>query len=151
MKYPARKFISILMILLIAGILNTTVEAQDSARVSVILVEASNSEGGVDSSLRPYASTLKRIFPFSTYKQVSRGAIRVKVPGDGSTGLPGGQKLSLKALEGGRGGLMAELSWTRSGKSLLRTRVQLRGNNPAVLAGPRTSGGATQILILRLE
>lgn len=145
------KFTLIIGILLFAGLPNTQLHAQESARVEVILVEASNGQGGVDSSLKPYASTLQRMFRFNTYKQVSRGGIKVSVPGEGSTGLPGGQKLSLKALEGGRGGLMAELSWTRGGKSLLRTRIQLRGGNPAVLGGPRTSSGATQLLILILE
>ena len=46
---------------------------------------------------------------------------------------------------------MAELSWTRGSKSLLRTTIQLRRDNPAVLGGPRTSSGATQLLILKLE
>ena len=150
MKNPARKFILTGLILLMAGFLNTPLQAQESARVSVILVEASNGSGGVDGSLKPHAATLQRMFRFSTYKQVSRGSIRVNVPGEGSTGLPGGQQLSLKAMEGG-GGLVAELDWTRGGKSLLRTRIQLRGSNPAVLGGPRTSGGATQLLILKLE
>lgn len=151
MKYPALKMIPAIVILLMAGFPATTLLGQENARVSVILVEASNGEGGVDGSLRQYASTLQRMFRFSSYKQASRSSIRVKVPGEGATGLPGGQQLSLKAIEGGGGGMVAEINWTRGGKSLLRTRVQLRGSNPTVLGGPRTSGGATQLLILELE
>ena len=140
-----------MLVLLMAGFITVPLQAQGDARVSVILVEASNDGGGVDGSLRPYASTLQRMFRFNTYKQASRGTVRLSVPGEGGTGLPGGQNLSLKAIEGGGGGLVAEVNWTRGGKSLLRTRIQLKGSNPAVLGGPRTDSGATQLLILRLE
>jgi len=151
MKNPALKFILSGAILLLSGLLNTSLLAQESARVSVILVEASNNQGGVDSSLREYASTLQRMFRFGTYKQVSRSGINVRIPGEGTTGLPGGQQVSLKAVEGNGSMLVAEINWTRGNKSLLRTRIQLRGDNPAVLGGPRTSEGATQLLILRLD
>ena len=151
MKNPARILLITSIFLLMTCFIGAPLHAQDNARVSVILVEASNDGGGVDGSLQPYASTLQRMFRFNTYKQASRGSVRLSVPGEGGTGLPGGQNLSLKALEGGGGSLVAEVNWTRGGKSLLRTRLQLRGSNPAVLGGPRTGGGATQLLILRLE
>ncbi len=151
MKNPALKLLLAGVFLLMAGVINSSLYAQGNARVSVILVEASNDGGGVDSSLRPYASTLQRMFRFNTYKQASRGSVRVTVPGEGGTALPGGQQLTLKALEGSGGRLVAEVNWTRGGKSLLRTRIQLRGNNPAVLGGPRSGSGATQLLILRLD
>jgi hypothetical protein len=135
----------------LAGLWATPMQAAgDSARVSVILVEAGNGEGGVDGALRPYASTLQRLFRFQSYKQLSKGSIRLNVPGEGSTGLAGGQSLTLKADEGGRG-LMAELTWQRGGKRLLHTRIQLRPGSPAVLGGPSTGKGGNYLLILTLD
>ena len=107
MKNPARKLFLIAAILVMAGILNTPLAAQESARVSVILVEASNGPGGVDGSLKQYAATLQRMFRFSSYKQASRSGMNVRIPGEASTGLPGGQQLTLKAMEGGGDRLVA--------------------------------------------
>lgn len=124
--------------------------AGDSARVSVILVEAGNGEGGIDGALRPYAGTLQRLFRFNSYQQLSKGTLRLDVPGTGSVGLAGGQRLTLKAGEAGRG-LMAELTWERGGKRLLHTRIQLRPGSPAVLGGPSTGKGGNYLLILTLD
>ncbi|MGC9450005.1 MAG: hypothetical protein ACP5I4_01040 [Oceanipulchritudo sp.] len=126
--------------------------AEDNARITVILVEADGGEGGVDSALRPYAGTLQRLFRFNSYRQVSRKSLRIEVPGEGSVGLGGGQALSLRAEEGGRRGLMADLTWTRGSKRLLHTRIQLRPESPAVLGGPRSGkDGGSYLLILQLE
>lgn len=153
MKYQARLILTLLFVIAGTGLLSNAASAAEAAGVQVILVEASNpsdGKGGVDPALREYASTLQRLFRFNSYKQLARRGIRMQVPGEGGTGLPGGQKLVLKATEGGGSGLMAELSWTRGGKRLLHTRIQLRPGQPAVLGGPRSNGG-THLLILTLE
>ncbi len=125
--------------------------AQETARVEVILVEANNSGKGVDNSLRPYAATLQRLFRFNSYKALSKRSIRAKVPGGGSTSLPGGGELSLTVSGSDGRGLVAEAEWRRGGKRLLHTRIQLRSGSPAVLGGPRTRDGSTQLLILTLR
>lgn len=152
MKMPLQNIISLCLLAGVCGLLAAPATASaESARVQVILVEASNAEGGVDSALRPYAGTLQRLFKFKSYDQVSRNNLRLDVPGEGSVGLAGGQKLTLKAAEGGKSTLMAELTWARGSKKLLHTRIQLRPGNPAVLGGPSTGRGGTYLLILVMD
>lgn len=152
MKMPIRNLIPMLLFTAVCGLLAApaTTDAA-SERVQVILVEASNAEGGVDSSLRAYSGTLQRLFKFKSYKQLSRNSLRLDVPGEGSVGLAGGQKLTLKASDGSKRGLMAELTWARGSKKLLHTRIQLRPGSPAVLGGPSTGRGGTYLLILVME
>ena len=152
MKTRLRNIFSTITFLAVAGLMSAPADlAAESARVQVILVEASNGEGGVDSSLRSYAGTLQRLFKFKSYKQVSRGNLKIDIPGEGSTGLAGGQRLTMKATEGGKRGLMAELTWSRGSKRLLHTRIQLRPGSPAVLGGPSTGRGGSYLLILTLD
>jgi hypothetical protein len=152
MKTSMRNLPIILSLLVLSGIMAApNALVAESARVEVILVEASNGDGGVDGSLRAYSGTLQRLFKFQSYRQVSKSTLRLDVPGEGSVGLAGGQKLSLKAGEGGKRGLMAELTWARGSKKLLHTRIQLRPGNPAVLGGPSTGKGGSYLLILVLD
>ena len=151
MNHQLRKLLTLIVLLGLSGFLSTSLYAAESARVEVILVEASNSEGGVDSSLKQYSGTLQRLFRFKSYKQVSKGNLKLSVPGEGSVGLAGGQRLSLKADEGSSRGLMAELSWTRGNKRLLHTKIQLRPGNPAVMGGPSTGKGGNYLLILTMK
>lgn len=152
MKTPIRTRMPLFLLAALCGLLAAPATAlADSARVQVILVEASNGEGGVDSALRPYAGTLQRLFKFKSYDQLSRDNLRLDVPGEGSVGLAGGQRLTLKAGDSGDRGLMAELTWARGSKKLLHTRIQLRPGNPAVLGGPSTGKGGTYLLILVLD
>lgn len=141
------------LILVAIGVLTqgTELSAAETASVEVILVEAGPGNGGVDKSLKQYAGTLERLFRFDSYRQVGRKQIRLKVPGSGSTSLPGGQSLKLQANEGNGRGLMADLSWTRGGKRLLHTKIKLQPGRPAVLGGPRTKSGGTHLLILTLR
>jgi hypothetical protein len=124
--------------------------APDSATVEVILVQASNGEGGVDSALRQYAGNLQRLFRFKSYSQSSRQALRLSVPGEGSVSLAGGQTLSIRSDDASGKGLKAEIDWKRGSQSLLHTRINLRPGNPAVLGGPKSKDG-TWLLILQLK
>ncbi|MEX0330650.1 MAG: hypothetical protein AB3N64_04435 [Puniceicoccaceae bacterium] len=152
MKLPIRNLMNVLILAGICGLLAAPATSDAaSERVQVILVEASNGEGGVDSSLRAYAGTLQRLFKFKSYKQLSRNSLRLDVPGEGSVSLAGGQKLTLRASDGSKRGLMAELTWARGSKKLLHTRIQLRSGSPAVLGGPSTGRGGTYLLILVMD
>ena len=124
--------------------------AEGSASVQVILVQASNQEGGVDRALKPYAGNLERLFRFKSYRQSSRQTLRLDTPGEGSVSLAGGQVLTIRSDAGSKGSLKAEISWKRGSKSLLHTRINLRPGSPAVLGGPRSKDG-TWLLILQLK
>ncbi|MEX0322084.1 MAG: hypothetical protein AB3N63_07990 [Puniceicoccaceae bacterium] len=150
MKTSLRIFILLAAVVTFCNFTATTLEAAESARVQVILVEASNAEGGVDGSLRRYAGTLQRLFRFNSYKQVTSKSMRLNIPGEGSVSLSGGQSLSLKSSGGSRSGVSAELTWSRGSKRLVHTRLQLRPGSPAVLGGP-SSGSGSYLLILVLN
>ena len=151
MKISIRTLLSLSFLILLAGLLTPLrAEAADNARIDVILVKAGSGEGGVDRALRPYASTLQRLFRFQQYELVSRKPLRVNLPGDGSVALPGGQQLSLSATASPGPGIKADIDWIRGSKRLLHTRIQLRPGSPAVLGGPRSKNG-TWLLILQLK
>lgn len=150
MKLSSRYLPYLIVFVLVAGFLAPVgADAADNARIEVILVRAGNGEPGVDSGLRPYASTLQRLFRFQRYEMVSRKSMRLTLPGDGSVSLSGGQKLSVSAASAGSG-IKADIDWTRGSKRLLHTRIQLRPGSPAVLGGPRSKSG-TWLLILQLK
>ena len=151
MNTTIRTFCLSFAILAIATLFAPSLEAADSARVEVILVEAGNGDGGVDSSLKQYAGTLQRLFRFGSYKQVNRKSLQLDVPGKGSVTLSGGQQLTLSSDGGSKGGLVAELTWSRGSKRLLHTRIQLRPGSPAVLGGPSTGKGGSYLLILTMR
>lgn len=127
---------------------NQTLEAQNasSAAIEVILVEASNSEAGTDASLKAHSGTLKRLFNFKSYKQVSRKTASVSLPGNQTISLGNGTQLKISASPGGRQ-LSANLDWQQGKRSLVRTRLQLNKGKPAVLGGPRSKNGNYLILI----
>lgn len=149
---PSRRFLPALLLAAIALILPASLQAADSARVSVILVEASNSGGSIDASLRPYAANLQRLFRFASYRQVGARGLSLQVPGSGAVDLPGGMNLQLEA--GGRDGdaIRANLTWSRGNQRLLHTRITLRPGQPALLGGPPSGqGGGTLLLLLELR
>ncbi len=150
MKTSVRLFILLAVVISFCSFTANPLQAAETARVQVILVEASNADGGVDGSLRRYASTLQRLFRFKSYKQVTSKSMKLTIPGEGSVGLSGGQSLALKSSGGDRGGVSAELTWSRGSKRLVHTRLQLRPGSPAVLGGP-SSGSGSYLLILVLN
>lgn len=119
------------------------------ASIEVILVKAGDGGGGVDRSLRPYASTLQRLFRFKSYEQAGRTTLQTSVPGESSRNLAGGQSITISASPSSKG-LKADIDWSRGSKRLLHTRIHLQPGRPAVLGGPRSNDG-TWLLILRLE
>lgn len=125
-----------------------TIQAQgtSSASIEVILVEASNSDAGTDASLKPHASTLKRLFNFKSYKQISRKTTKVNLPGEQSLKLGNGTELKISARSGGKQ-LSADFDWRQGKRSLVHTRLQLNSGKPAVLGGPRSKDGNYLILI----
>lgn len=141
----------VLLIVLLGLLCGTEAQAAEaSARVQVILVQASDAEGGVDKALRSYAGNLNRLFRFKSYRQSSRQTLRLSLPGEGKVSLSGGQTLTVRSDEASRGGLKAQISWRKGSKSLLNTRINLRPGSPAVLGGPRSRDG-TWLLILQLK
>ena len=153
MKLHPHPFLLGFFALLLFGQSGAILQARDNeARLEIILVEASNGEGGVDSSLRPYADTLQRLFRFKSYRQVNQRSMRLTVPGNSTVSLEGGQSLRLEAEGSGGPGLVAQLTWSRGSQRLLHTRLQLRSGSPAVLGGPRSGdAGGSYLLILRLR
>jgi hypothetical protein len=124
--------------------------AEREASIEVLVVRASNGEGGVDSALRGYASNLQRLFRFGSYQQEGRKEVRVKVPGEQRVGLGRDQSLQLRVSPDEGSSLRADVKWQRGDKTLLHTRIQLNPGSPAILGGPRSRDG-THLLILRLR
>lgn len=146
-KYSVIPFLLALAVLL-AVPLPAAAAGGESARIEVILVEASNSGSGVDQSLNRYAGTLKRLFKFDSYRQISRNSLRVDLPGEAAGGLGNGTRLAIKASPADNRTLRTDLNWTRGGKTLLHTRLNLSRSTPAVLGGPRTQSGNGNYLLL---
>ena len=153
MKTPRRHLFTIIGLATAYLLLAPALQAAGSTEsVQVILVDASNAEGGVDGALRPYAGPLQRLFRFKSYQQLARRSFKLEVPGEGSVELPGGQRLVLKAGERKGPGFVAELTWSRGNTRLLHTRIQLRPGNPAVLGGPASGrDGGNYLLILEIQ
>lgn len=143
--------ISLLVFLFAAGPFADEAHGQaGSPGLEVILVKAGNEKPGIDAALRPFASTLQRVFRFESYRMAGRQQLRV-VPGGRSVAtFPGGQSLHVRSLESGPKGMKAEINWKRGRKDLLHTRISLRPGTPAVLGGPKSPEG-TWLLILRLK
>jgi hypothetical protein len=150
MKTPIRIIFLLITAAVLCNFLAGSLQAAESARVQVILVEASNSGEGVDGSLRQYAGTLQRLFRFKSYKQVTRKSMNLEIPGQGSVSLSGGQSLTLKS-SGSKRSVSADLTWSRGSKRLVHTRLQLRPGSPAVLGGPSSGSGGNYLLILVLD
>lgn len=121
-----------------------------SSGLEVILVKAGNGKPGIDAALRPYASTLQRVFRFESYRMAGRKQLQVGSGRESAATFPGGQSLHVRSLDFGNKGMKAEINWKRGGKNLLHTRINLRPGTPAVLGGPKGPEG-TWLLILRLE
>jgi len=151
MKNSLRIISMILALTLMSGMLaNDLGAAEDNARIEMILVQAGNGDGGVDSSLKPYAGTLQRLFRFKSYRQIKKQGMNLSIPGSTSASLGSGQTLKISADESGKNVLRADIEWKRGGKNLLHTRIQLRPGNPAVLGGPKSEDGTwLVILVLR--
>lgn len=148
---PSRHCLLALLTLCLAAAA-APLQAADSARVSVILVEASNSGSEIDSGLRPYAETLQRLFRFASYRQVGARVLSLQMPGIGAVDLPEGMRLQLESAESDGGALRSNLTWTRGNQRLLHTRITLRPGQPALLGGPPSGkGGGTYLLLLELR
>jgi len=102
MKNSLRIISMILALTLMSGMLaNDLGAAEDNARIEMILVQAGNGDGGVDSSLKPYAGTLQRLFRFKSYRQIKKQGMNLSIPGSTSASLGSGQTLKISADESG--------------------------------------------------
>ncbi len=138
------------LLLLLATPFYGSVHANEHSKASieVILVEASNSGSGVDGSLSRYTGTLKRLFKFDSYQQVSRKNLKIDLPGITQSQIGNGNHLKIEAGSSKNGTLSAGLNWTKNKKTLLRTRLNLNSGKPAVLGGPRSKNGSYLLLII---
>jgi hypothetical protein len=122
-------------------------DAANAVGLEVILVRASEGEASVDSNLRPYVSTLQRLFRFDRYERLSRKSLMLD--GSQTVRLHDGQSVQLNLLESNDRSARIELEWLRGSTRLLSTRVQVVGNLPAVLGGPRGEEGILLLLVVR--
>jgi hypothetical protein len=138
-------------ILLLLGILPLDLIAEEggTVRLDVILVEAGTGDAGVDPALRAYGTTLKRLFRFGQYRQVSQASVRLSAGASGEARFPGGQQVSLLRQSTAGSGVRVQLRWVKNRTRLLETALTLKGGTPAVLGGPRGEAGSTYILIVR--
>ena len=142
-------FFQILGAMLVFSLFPSLASAATSANVEVILVEANNGGSGVDASLSAYTSTLKRLFKFDSYRKVSSNRVALDMPGEAVTTLGGqGGQLTMQAGVSEGNLIRTDLNWTRNGKKLLHTRLQLRKGTPALLGGPRSGDGSYLLLII---
>jgi hypothetical protein len=117
------------------------------ASVELILVEASNNNSGVDSSLTAYANTLKRLFRFNSYRQISRTTTQLDLPGSTVAKLGQGNTLKITARASGRE-IAANLEWSAG----IHARLKLKPRTPAVLGGPKIKNeSGTYLLIVKLR
>ncbi|MEO0795095.1 MAG: hypothetical protein AAFX93_08035 [Verrucomicrobiota bacterium] len=133
---------------LLLGFTTQRAAAQESTKVEVILVMASNSGKGVDSSLKPYAGNLQRIFNFNSFQQRDRKTLNISIPGGTSTNLYGGTRLriGLQAIKDGR--LPADIDWSRGRDRLLKTLVRLNPGTPAIVGGPQAEDNTGSYLLI---
>lgn len=122
-------------------------EPASSAILEVRLIEASNLGTGIDKSLAPYADTLKRLFKFDSYRQLSRSQLKPSLPGSAESSLGNGTRLRIGADAANDKTLTADLNWTQGQRTLVHTRLQLSPGQPAVLGGPRSKDGSYLILV----
>lgn len=137
-------------VLLLSGFItqNTFAESGTStAQIEVILVKASNASDTVDPSLQAYSNTLQRLFRFKSYQQVSRGSLKVTLPGKSTAQLGQGNRLVIDAKPT-LGGVAADLNWSAG----IHARLNLKKGTPAVLGGPKIKGDeGTYLLIILLK
>ncbi|MEM1221299.1 MAG: hypothetical protein AAGH40_00940 [Verrucomicrobiota bacterium] len=141
--------LSLILLTILSGYLSAQPASKSgSASLEIILVEASNSGGGIDRSLQPYAGNLKRLFRFDSYREVQRSQTRLDLPGSTNLSLKNGTTLQIKGSNDGQT-LQADLNWKRKGSSLLHTNLRLKKGTPAVLGGPRSKNGSYLLIITR--
>ncbi|MGE9295593.1 MAG: hypothetical protein ACQKBV_04835 [Puniceicoccales bacterium] len=126
----------------------TSAQAQETARIEVILVMASNSGQGVDPSLKPYADTLQRLFAFNSYQQRDRKQLSIPMPGGQTTNLFGGTTLQLGLQLPADGKLPVDLNWQRGKEKLLRTVLRLNPGTPAIVGGPQAENNTGSYLLI---
>jgi hypothetical protein len=117
---------------IVALFVATTVLAGSS--LSMRLVEASNTGGGVASSLEDVAGALRGQLPFNTYQQLAAGS--TALPASGSTSQLGDYQIT---CSGPQNALAIKVA--RGRRTLINTTVNLRDGKPVLLGGFPSAGG----------
>ena len=135
MKHIAR----LAAILLIAS----TAAAWAGNTLSMRLVEASNGDGGMDSSLNDVASALRGQLAFKSYRRVASGS--VPLPANKNKASLSGYTIT---CSGPQNALAIKISKGRS--NLVNTTVNLRDGRPLLLGGfPSKNGKMIVVFIAR--
>lgn len=112
--------------------------AADSANLRAMLVIASNEKGGSDPGLSAYATTLRRILRFESFRLAGQGSANLPMPGKAEVNLGRGHSLDLEADKSEGRGVRVRVRWEGDGRSLMNTGLVLQPGVPAVLGGPST-------------
>jgi len=119
----------------------------ESLGIKATLILGSQDGKGVDGQLKQYQSSLKRHFPFDTFRQVGSSSARMELPGGATARLPNGHAVSFEAKAAGKGKFRLSARWTISGRTAQNTTVLTQKGSPTALAGPK-QGDGTLILLL---
>jgi hypothetical protein len=111
--------------------------------LSMRLVEASNGDGGMDSSLNDVASALRGQLAFKSYRRVASGS--VPLPANSNKASLSGYTIT---CSGPQNALAIKISKGRS--NLVSTTVNLRDGRPLLLGGfPSKNGKMIVVFIAR--
>lgn len=114
-----------------------------SARLSAVLILASNTEAPADASLSDIEPKLRKVLAFDHYQRYGEGSAKIDVPGSATLQLGKGYTLFVEASEAdGAGKIRLRVSWRKDGKALMSTSaVVSRGGAQAILGGPSHGDG----------
>lgn len=121
----------------------------DAVQLHAMRILASNEPAPLDRRLERVDYQLRPLFRFESYRFLSDGSGVINTPGETTIALGDGHSVRVRAT-GDRGGVRAEVQWTRGGQTIVSTVVNLKRNRPAILGGV-PDGSGTLIVTLGLQ
>jgi len=153
----ARK-ISLVSLMLVAGFA-ITVHAEagkkpapkpkpKSAKVTAVLILASQTEAKPDARLSSIEEKLRKIFKFEHYQHKGEGQTTVKVPGNSTVTLGQGNRIELGAKPAQKADrIRAHIRWMNGKSVVVDTSVALRKGVPALLGGAKSEAGTLIVAV----
>ncbi|MEO6246275.1 MAG: hypothetical protein ABIQ12_12650 [Opitutaceae bacterium] len=124
-------------------------KAAKGAKVSsvhAILINASNTHGGVDRKLAAYEADLRRNLPFDTFRYATEGTVALPNKGRSTITFAGNHRLELE--DDPSEGLSLKVFWMNGSEVVIRTTLTLNPGVPAVLIRRGASDGDVPVVLL---
>lgn len=120
--------------------------AERSASIHAILITASNTKGGVDRRLEPYAANLKRTLPFDTFRFAAEDRTALPSGGRATVTFAGNHRIEIEDDPGA--GLRLKVYWLKGPEEIIRTTLTLNPGVPAVLVRRGAGEGDVPVVLL---